>query len=330
MKPKVYISRLIPDSGMRLLYSNCEVKVNRSNDPPRRAQLLEETKVVEGVLVLLTEKIDEEFLENAKKLKAVSSYSVGVDHIDVDACTKRGILVTNTPDVLTDATADLAFALILGASRRIVEGDRIVRSGRWKQWSPNFLLGYELRGETLGVVGFGRIGQAVTKRALGFEMKVVYYDSKGSRIDAAKALGAKYLPLDDLLRSSDVVSVHLPLAKETRHIFDERAFSLMRRSAVFVNTSRGPVVDQRALAKALKGKQIFAAGLDVFETEPIDMDDELLQLENVVLSPHLGSATVQTRSAMAELAASNLVDALTGKRPKAVVNESVLPSVKSQ
>jgi glyoxylate reductase len=329
MKPKVYVSRLIPDSGLSLLYANCDVRVNRSNDPPSRSTLLDETKDVDGVLVLLTEKIDREFLGNAKNLKVVSSYSVGVDHIDVEACTEKGILVTNTPDVLTDATADLAFALILSASRRLVEGDRLVRNGKWKQWSPNFLLGYELRGETLGIVGYGRIGQALARRAVGFGMKVVYYDRKGAKIDPTKTLGARYLPLEDLLRSSDVVSVHLPLTKETRHIFDERAFSLMRRSAVFVNTSRGPVVDQSALSKALRSKQIFAAGLDVFENEPIETHDELLKLENVVLSPHLGSATVQTRSAMAELAATNLVDALAGRRPKAVVNQNVLLSAKS-
>ena len=325
MKQKIYVSRALPDAGMKLLYENFEVKVHRGQDPPSREELLSETRDVEGALVMLTESIDKVFLENAKSLKVVSCFSVGVDHVDLDACTKKGIIVTHTPEVLTDATADLAFALILAASRRVVEGDRYMRSKKWKQkWTPSLLLGYDLHGSTLGIVGFGRIGQAVAKRASGFGMKVVYYDHKGSNIEAAKELNSTYLNLDDLLRTSDVVSVHLPLTEKTRHIFDDRAFSLMKKSAVFVNTSRGPVVDQKALVNALKSNKIFGAGLDVYEKEPLDEDDPLLQLENVVLVPHLGSATVQTRSAMAELAARNLVDALAGRVPKAVANKDVL------
>ena len=195
------------------------------------------------------------------------------------------------------------------------------------KWTPNLLLGYDLHGATLGIVGFGRIGQAVAKRASGFGMKVVYYDRKGENIEAARMLNSSYLKLDDLLRTSDVISVHLPLTEETRHIFDERAFSLMKKSAVFVNTSRGPVVDQKALVEALKNNRIFGAGLDVYEKEPLDENDPLLLLDNVVLVPHLGSATVQTRSAMAELAARNLVDALGGKVPKAVANKQVLSKI---
>ena len=310
---------------MKLLYENFEVKVHRGQDPPSREELLRETRDVPGALVMLTEKIDREFIDNAQKLKVISSFSVGVDHVDLDACTARDVMVTHTPDVLTDATADLAFALILAASRRIAEGDRYMRSKKWKQkWTPNLLLGYDLHGSTLGIVGFGRIGQAVAKRASGFGMKVVYYDHKGSNIEAAKSLNSVYLKLDDLLRTSDVVSVHLPLTVETRHIFDDRAFSLMKKSAVFVNTSRGSIVDQKALVEALRTNKIFAAGLDVFEKEPLDEDDPLLQLENAVFVPHLGSATMQTRSAMAELAARNLVEAFSGRVPKAVANREVL------
>ena len=310
---------------MKLLYENFEVKVHRGQDPPSREELLRETQDVPGALVMLTEKIDREFIDNAQKLKVISSFSVGVDHVDLDACTARDVMVTHTPDVLTDATADLAFALILAASRRIAEGDRYMRSKKWKQkWTPNLLLGYDLHGSTLGIVGFGRIGQAVAKRASGFGMKVVYYDHKGSNIEAAKSLNSVYLKLDDLLRTSDVVSVHLPLTVETRHIFDDRAFSLMKKSAVFVNTSRGSIVDQKALVEALRTNKIFAAGLDVFEKEPLDEDDPLLQLENAVFVPHLGSATMQTRSAMAELAARNLVEAFSGRVPKAVANREVL------
>ncbi len=326
---RIYVSRALPDAGMKILYENFEVKVHHGQDPPSREELFKETENVEGVLVLLTEKIDGEFLQNAKNLKVVSCFSVGVDHVDLDECTKKGIVVTHTPDVLTDATADIAFALILGASRRIAEGDRYVRSKKWKKkWTPNLLLGYDLHGATLGIVGFGRIGQAVAKRASGFGMKVVYYDRKGENIKAARTLNSSYLKLDDLLRTSDVISVHLPLTEETRHIFDERAFSLMKKSAVFVNTSRGPVVDQKALVDALKNNRIFGAGLDVYEKEPLDENDPLLLLDNVVLVPHLGSATVQTRSAMAELAARNLVDALGGKVPKAVANKQVLSKIR--
>ena len=325
LKPKIYVSRALPDAGMKLLYENFDVKVHRGQDPPSREELLGETGDVQGALVMLTEKIDREFIENARSLKVVSCFSVGVDHVDLDSCTEKGIMVTHTPDVLTDATADLAFALILAASRRIAEGDRYMRSKKWKQkWTPNLLLGYDLHGATLGIVGFGRIGQALARRAAGFGMKVVYYDHKDSNIEAARTLDCSYLKLDELLRTSDVVSVHLPLTVETRHIFDDRAFSLMKKSAVFVNTSRGSVVDQKALVDALKTNKIFAAGLDVFEKEPLDEDDPLLQLENVVFVPHLGSATVQTRSAMAELAARNLVDALSGRVPKAVANRDVL------
>ena len=325
MKQKIYVSRALPDAGMKLLYENFDVKVHRGQDPPSHEELLLETKDVEGALVMLTERIDKEFLENAKDLKVVSCFSVGVDHVDLDECTRKGIIVTHTPDVLTDATADLAFALILAASRRVAEGDRYMRSKKWKQkWTPSLLLGYDLHGSTLGIAGFGRIGQAVAKRASGFGMKVVYYDHKGANIEEARKLNSTYLHLDDLLRTSDVVSVHLPLTEKTRHIFDDRAFSLMKKSAVFVNTSRGPVVDQKALVNVLKSNKIFGAGLDVYEKEPLDEDDPLLQLENVVLVPHLGSATVQTRSAMAELAARNLVDALAGRVPKAVANKDIL------
>lgn len=310
---------------MKLLYESFEVRVHRKNEPPLREEFLKETSDVDGVLILLTEKINEEFLENAKNLKAVSSFSVGVDHIDLDACTRRGIIVTHTPNVLTETTADLAFALMLAASRRVAEGDRYIRNGKWKaQWSPTLLVGYDMHAATLGIVGFGRIGQAVARRASGFGMKIIYYDRKGANTGVAGSFDAKYAPLDELLRSSDIISVHLPLTDETKNLFGESSFSLMKRSAVFINTSRGPIVDQKALVQALKRNQIFAAGLDVFEKEPLEPDDPLLSLENVVLAPHLGSATSQARAAMAELAARNLVDALTGKLPKAVANKEVL------
>ncbi|MHB8567086.1 MAG: 2-hydroxyacid dehydrogenase [Nitrososphaerales archaeon] len=322
MRQKIYVSRVIPEPGMSLLYENFDVSANENDAPPTRDEFLNSTRGCDGVLVTLTEKIDEEFLNGAKTLKAVSSYSMGLDHVDIAACTRHAVLVTNTPDVLTNATADLAFALILASLRRLAEGDRYIREGKWNApWSPNLLVGQDASEATLGIAGFGRIGRAVARRALGFGMRVVYYDRKG---EIKNFHDASYLPLNELLNVSDIVSVHLPLTKETRHLFGEREFSMMKKTAVFVNTSRGGLVDQDALTGALKNRKIFAAGIDVFEKEPISSNDPLLKLDNVVLVPHLGSASVRSRAGMAELAARNLIDALSGRVPKAVANGELL------
>jgi glyoxylate reductase len=329
LKPRVYLSRIIPEPGMNLLYENSEVILHSEREtPPSREELLSKTKDCEGVLILLTEKIDKEFLDNATNLKVVSTFSVGYDHIDVDYATKKGIMVTHTPDVLTESTADFAWALILSSARRVAEGDRYVRINRWtKPWSPYLLVGYDVNGSTLGIVGLGRIGKAVAKRAFGFGMNVTYFDRKGPNSEFEKAFGGHYSNFDTLLKTSDIVSVHLPLDNASYHMFGEREFALMKSSAVFVNTSRGGTVDTFALYSALKSGKIFSAGIDVFEEEPIDPKNPLLSLENIVLSPHLGSASIQARSKMSELAAMNLIDALKGKLPRALANKEVLGSL---
>jgi lactate dehydrogenase-like 2-hydroxyacid dehydrogenase len=308
--------------------SNLELRVNPYDRPPSREEFLGESKDCDGVLVLTTERVDEEFLKNARKLKVVSSYSVGVDHIDVDACTRRGIVVTSTPNVLTDATADLAFALILAASRRVSEADRYVREKKWNSpFSPYLLVGKDLAHATIGIVGFGRIGQAVARRASGFGMKIVYYSHR--RVpDLEELLGASFLPLEELLKISDIITIHAPLTPETRGMIGSREFSLMKKSTVFVNTSRGGLVEQTALEEALRSGTIFAAGLDVYEKEPLPTDSPLLNLDNIVLVPHIGSASTGARAGMAELSAMNLIDALNGKVPIALVNKQILHGVK--
>ncbi len=332
-KKRIYVSRVLPEPGMSIILNQAgedyDVIVNRKDGPPSREEFLAATRDCDGVLITLTERIDEEFLRGASRLKVVSSFSVGLDHVEVDACTRHGVLVTNTPDVLTDATADMAFALILASLRRVVEGDRYIREGNWSgAWSHNLLVGRDASGATLGIVGYGRIGRAVARRASGFGMRVVYYSRKKAGLHSQGDDAATFLPLDELLKTADIVSVHLPLTRETRHLFGEREFSLMKESAVFVNTSRGGLVDQAALTKALAQRKIFAAGLDVFEKEPISHDDPLLKLDNVVLVPHLGSASLNARAGMARLAAENLIDALEGRVPKAVANVGLLERVR--
>lgn len=315
----VLVTRPLPDQVLRFLEERCDVARNREDRPMDRDRLLAEAAGKAGILSMLTDRIDGELLDAAgPQLKVVSNYAVGYDNVDVDACTRRGVLVTNTPDVLTDATADMAWALILGASRRMVEGDRLVRTRKPWSWSPTFMLGREVTGMTLGIVGLGRIGQAVAARAVPFRMRVLYH-SRTRHSDAESALGLEYRPFDDLLAEADVISIHVPMSEETRHLFGEPQFRAMKPTAVLVNTARGPIVDEEALAEALSAGELFAAGLDVYEREP-EIHPDLLGLENVVLAPHLGSATVETRTAMGMLAAENLVAAVTGGRPRAMVN----------
>jgi glyoxylate reductase len=249
--------------------------------------------------------------------------AVGFDNIDVPAATRRGVVVTNTPDVLTETVADFAFTLMLAASRRLVEADTLTRAGEWKTWSPLMLAGQDMHHAMLGLVGVGRIGAAVARRAKGFEMRVIYYDVV-RRPDLEQSLGIEYRNLNEVLREADVISVHVPLTEQTRHLISRDQFRLMKKTAVFVNTSRGPVVDQAALAEALRNRTIYAAGIDVFEKEPVPADDPLLGLDNVVVAPHIASASIPTRIRMATLAAENLVATLQGKRPPTPVNPEVL------
>jgi glyoxylate reductase len=287
--------------------------------PPSRTELIERARGVDGLLCLLTDKIDGEVMDAiGPQLKVISSMSVGVDHIDVAAATARGIPVGNTPGVLTDATADQAFALMLAAARRTSEGERFLRAGKWVTWQPSLLLGVDLAGATLGIVGFGRIGQAVAKRAQGFDMRVIYHSPT-----AQPTYGAQPVDLDTLLRESDFVSIHVPLKPETKHLVNADFLAKMKPNAVLVNTARGGVLDQTALYHALKSNQIFAAALDVTDPEPLPMDSPLLELENCVIVPHLGSASKKTRDMISLIAAQNLVAGLKGERLPNCVNPQV-------
>ncbi len=311
-KPKILITRRVPQECLALLKPHFDVDhFNRDVAIPR-TMLLQRVKNKEGLLCLLTDKIDPQLLKAAPNLKAVSTFSVGYDHIDVPACAARGVMVTNTPGVLTESTADFTWALLMAAARRVVEGDRYMRAGKYKGWDPLMLLGTDVSGKTLGVIGFGRIGQAVAKRAGGFSMRVVYYDTRQAPSDVEEALNARFVPLDDLLRESDFVSVHTVLDKDTRHLVDARAFGLMKRSAYLINAARGPIVDEKALVKALKTKKIRGAGLDVYEWEP-KMAPGLSSCQSAVLAPHLASASLETRTKMGEMAAQGLIDGLVSK-----------------
>ncbi len=319
-QPKIFITRLIPDPGLNLVKEHFpHFDLWTPDLPPSREQLLEKVRGVDGLLCLLTETIDGELMDAAgPQLKVISSMSVGVDHIDVPAATARGIPVGNTPGVLTDATADQAFALLLAAARRITEGERFLRAGKWVTWSPSLLLGADLVGATLGIVGFGRIGQAVAKRAQGFDLRVIYHDPT-----ARPAYNAQPVDLDTLLHESDFVSIHVPLNSETRYLVNAGFLAKMKPNAVLVNTARGGVLDQTALYTALKSNRIFAAALDVTDPEPLPMDSPLLELENCLIVPHLGSASKKTRDMMSLLAAQNLIAGLKGKRLPNCVNPQV-------
>ncbi|MBI1318224.1 MAG: D-glycerate dehydrogenase [Candidatus Hydrogenedens sp.] len=289
-----------------------------------REELLRRVAGKDGVFALLSEKVDAEFLEAAGPgLRIVANMAVGYDNITVPECSQRGVAVTNTPDVLTETTADLAWGLIIGASRRFAEAERFLRNGEWKEWSPTLLCGVDVYGKTLGILGMGRIGQAVARRATGFGMRVIYHNRSRLPEDTERALNAERVDLPTLLAESDILSVHCPLGDATHGILGAEAFKAMKPTAVLVNTSRGPVVDETALAEALLAKEIFAAGLDVFEREP-SVHARLLECDNVVLLPHLGSATYATRQRMAETAAANLVAFFSGKRPPNCVNPEVL------
>ena len=316
MPDKVLVTREIPEAGLGLL-EDFDVTV-LAERPPTRDELLEAVRGASGVLSTATEKMDGEVMDAAGVgLKVVANMAVGYDNIDISAATNRGVVVTNTPGVLDETTADVAFMLMLAAARRVGEGERLLRAGEWEWWGPKQLRGIDVWGKKLGVVGLGRIGRAVARRGRGFGMEILYHN-RSRKEDAEKELGARYLDLDDLLRESDFVSIHTPLTDATRHLIGERELGLMQDTAVLVNTSRGPVVDEAALAAALEGGRIFAAGLDVYEEEP-KVHPRLLELEKAVLAPHIGSATIETRDRMATLAAENLAAVLRGEEPKSPV-----------
>ena len=305
-KPKVLLTRRIPSSALATLENACDVDRN-DGDQLSPQQLKTRIADKEGIVCLLTDAMTPEVMDAAPGLKVIANVAVGYNNIDVPAATARGIIVTNTPEVLTEATADLTWALIMDITRRVSEGDRMIRRGAWKGWALDFMLGNELNGKTLGIIGYGRIGQAVASRAIPFGLRVIHSD-----VQAVPGSGA--IPVDRLLATADIVSIHCPLTPQTRHLINQAALARMKRSAYLINTSRGPVVDESALAWALKNGIISGAALDVFEEEPA-VHKDLLTLENVVLAPHLGSATTETRTAMADLAVRNAIAVLTGQSP---------------
>ena len=318
---RIFITRPIPSAGIDILRGHCEVVVFPGPKPPTRAELLAGAATADALLPLLTERVDEELLQAAPNMRVIANMAVGYDNIDVAAATARGIPVGNTPGVLTETSADMAFALLLAAARHIVAGADYVRGGHWQTWEPQLLLGQDVYGSTLGIVGLGRIGQAVARRTRGFDMRLLYHG--GSDTAAATALGAERVPFAELLRESDFVSIHTPLNPETHHLIDGAALRQMKRTAILINTARGPVVDPAALYEALTSGQIAAAALDVTEPEPPAPDDPLLALPNCLVIPHLGSASVATRAKMATMAAENALAGLRGERLPHCVNEEV-------
>jgi len=321
-KPKVFVTRIIPDKGLDMVRDFCEVDLWSDDLPPGREELLERVQGVDGILSLLTDQIDGEVMDAAgEQLKVISNHAAGFDNIDINAATARKIPVGNTPDVLTDATADFAFTLMMSAGRRVLEADRYVRGGKWKTWGPMLLLGTEMKGATLGLIGFGRIGKAVARRAVGFDMRVLYYDPLETMRDPD--VKATSVDFETLLEESDFISLHTPLTPDTHHLMDAEALSRMKSSAVLVNTSRGPVVDMNALYEVLRDRRIFAAGLDVTEPEPLPPDHRLLTLDNVIVMPHIASASTAARDKMSWIAAKNLIAGLKGEHLPNCVNPQV-------
>ncbi|MGC8933239.1 MAG: glyoxylate reductase [Candidatus Methanodesulfokora sp.] len=324
MKPSLFMTREIPKRGLDIIRENFDVDLWPDEAPPSKEEIIKRIRDKQALVSLLTDPIDEEVINSAPNLRIIAQYAVGFDNIDLKAATKRGIYVTNTPEVLTETTADFAFALMLAVARRVVEADKYVRNGKWKvAWHPLMMLGEDVHGRTLGIVGLGRIGCAVARRARGFNMKILYYDVV-RREDMERELGIKYVDLETLLKESDFVTIHTPLTPETYHLIGEKQLRMMKKTAFLINTSRGKVVDQKALYKALKEGWIAGAALDVFEQEPIEMDDPLLELENVVLAPHIASASHETRSRMAEIVAENLLAFKRGEIPPTLVNKDVI------
>ncbi len=323
-KPRVLVTRIIPDAGLELVREACEVDLWTEEPPPPRDELLRRVAGVDGLLSLLTDRVDDELLDAAgPQLKVVSNFAVGFDNIDVPALTRRRIPAGNTPGVLTETTADLAFALMMAAARRIPESVDYVREGRWITWGPMLLMGVDIHGATLGIVGFGRIGREMARRGRGFGMTVLYHDVHPATAEEEAELGARRVEMDELLRESDFISLHVNLTDETNHLIDADALRAMKPTAVLVNTSRGPVVDPAALEAALRDGQIFAAGLDVTEPEPLPADHPLVALPNCIIVPHIASASRITRDRMAEMAAANLLAGLRGDRLPTPINPEV-------
>ncbi len=320
--PKVLATHRLFDAARKTLQDNCDVEYWEKSERPPREEVLRRVKDKEGLICLLTEKVDDELLQAAPKLRIAANVAVGYDNIDVPACTKRGVVATNTPGVLDETTADFAWTLMMAVARRLGEGDVLARSGNWKGWDLDQLVGTDVWGKTLGIVGFGRIGRAMARRAGGFQMRVIYTDAVRAPADAEKELRAEYRDMNELLAEADFISVHTPLLPETHGLFNAAKFQRMKRTAFFINTSRGPVVDEAALVAALEDGKIAGAALDVYEKEPVIHPG--LRRSNVVLAPHIASASLETRTKMACMAAENVIALLQGRRPANVLNPEAL------
>jgi len=323
LKPKVYVTREIPEKGLKTIKERFEAEVWPEYGPPPKEVIIDKVSNVDAIVSLLSDKIDAVVFDAAPRLKIVAQMAVGFDNIDVKLATKRGIYVTNTPEVLTETTADFAWALLMAVARRVVEADRYVRTGKWKvSWHPSMLLGRDVHGATMGIVGAGRIGSAVAKRAKGFNMKILYYDVV-PRPELEKELGAKNVDLDTLFKESDFISIHVPLTNQTYHMINEEKLRLMKKTAYLINNSRGSVVDEKALYRALKEEWIAGAGLDVFERAPTQLNNPLLKFDHVVVAPHISSSSHETRSRMAEMVAENLIAFFEGIIPPNLVNREI-------
>jgi glyoxylate reductase len=321
-RPRVFVTHSLFDEARRILSATCDAEYWNGSDRPSREELLRKMKDKEGLICLLTEKVNDELLRAAPKLRIAANVAVGFDNIDVDACTKRGVVATNTPGVLDETTADFAWLLMMAVARRLGEGEQLARSGNWKGWNLDQLCGADVWGKTLGLVGFGRIGRALARRAVGFQMKVIYTDAVRAPEDVEKSLNAEFRDMNTLLAESDFISLHVPLLPETRGLFDSPKFYRMKPSAFLINTSRGAVVEESALVAALDARKIAGAALDVYEQEPFIHPG--LKRANVVLAPHLASASLETRTKMAVMAANNVVAIFSGQMPPNMLNPAVL------
>lgn len=316
MKQKIFLTRTLHDFALKELKKKFEVEIHTGKIPIAQNILKSKIKNLDGLICFPYDKINKEVLQSAKKLKVISTFSVGYDHIDLDFAKENKIRVGYTPEVLTDATADMAFGLLLDSLRRISEGDRIIRNGKWKQiYGAYDYVGFDLQGKTLGIMGLGRIGKTLAKRAKAFDMKIIYHNRNKISREEERKLGVKYVALDKLITQSDIISIHVPHTKETNQIFDMKIFKKMKKTAFLINTSRGKVVNEKDLITALKQKRIAGAGIDVFETEPINKNHPFTKLENLVMAPHIGSSTKETRIQMAELTVKNLINGMNGKKP---------------
>lgn len=332
IQKKVYVTRKILEPALSMLLKECNVVLNNKDRPPTRKEILKNVRGKDGILCMLSDKIDAEVMAAAgPKLKVISSYSTGVDHIDVDEATKRGIYVTFTSDILAEATADLTFALILALARKIIEANEFTKRKLWKVgWMPNLLLGTEVHGMTLGIIGLGRIGTAVARRAKGFNMKIIYNNRSTRNHQIESELKAEYVDINSILEQSDFLTIHTTLNKDSFHLLDESKFRKMKKTAYIINTSRGQIINEPDLVKAIKNNWIAGVGLDVFEKEPLSNSSPLLKMKNVVVLPHIGSATYQTRSRMSEVAVQNLLSILNGRDPLFIVNSEVTKKNRNQ